>query len=220
VGALFLYSKFIENNSKMPIAKGTTLIGIKCKDGIILAADMQASSQYYRVETQRVKKIFSLRKNIYLGFAGWIASGQTLVDALRVELALKETESKKEITVKSAANLIAGYLFRGIRSFPFFVETLIAGYDNSGLHLYSLDMSGSLIEEDNFVAAGEGAQIAYGALEALFKENVTFEKGRKIAIDALKAAHTRNTFTGNYFQVVIISREHQSDEVVNISNTG
>lgn len=220
MGALFLYSKFIENNSKMPIVKGTTLIGIKCKDGIILAADMQASSQYYRVETQRVKKIFSLRKNVYLGFAGWIASGQTLVDALRVELALKETESKKEITVKSAANLIAGYLFRGIRSFPFFVETLIAGYDNSGLHLYSLDMSGSLIEENNFVAAGEGAQIAYGALEALFKENVTFKKGRKIAIDALKAAHTRNTFTGNYFQVVIISREHQSDEVVNISNTG
>ena len=214
-----MYSKFIKKNSKVPIVKGTTLIGIKCKDGIILAADMRASSQYYRVETQKVKKIFSLRKNIYLGFAGWIASGQALVDALRAELSLKETESKKEITVKSAANHIAGYLFRGIRSFPFFVETLIAGYDNNGLHLYSLDMSGSLIEEDKFVAAGDGSQIAYGALEALFKDELTLKKGRNVAINALKAAHTRNAFTGNYFQVVTISKDYQSDEIVNISDT-
>ena len=214
-----MYSKFIENNSRIPIAKGTTLIGIKCKDGIILAADMQVSSQYYRVETQHVKKIFSLRKNIYFGFAGWIASGQALVDTLKTELALKETELKKEVTVKSAAHLVAGYLFKGIRSFPFFVETLIAGYDAEGFHLYSLDMSGSLIEEDKFVAAGDGAQISYGALEAVYKENITVRKGKKIAIDALKAAHARNAFTGNYFQVVEISRDYQSDEIINISNT-
>ena len=212
-----MYSKFIENNSEMPILKGTTLIGIKCKDGIVLAADMQVSSQYYRVETQNVKKIFDLRKNIYLGFAGWIASGQALVDALRAELALRETELKKEITVKSAASLVAGYLFRGIRSFPFFIESLVAGYDKSGLYLYSFDMSGSLIEEDAFVAAGDGAQLAYGALEALFDKNITSKKGREIAINALTAAHNRNAFTGNKIQVVVISRDSQNEEIIDVS---
>ena len=74
------------NNSKQDTSilhTGTTTIGIKCVDGIVLATDHRAVAGYY-VAHKHTRKIYRLADHIASTIAGVVADCQKLVDSMNL----------------------------------------------------------------------------------------------------------------------------------------
>jgi len=72
--------------------------------------------------------------------------------------------------------------------------------------LYNIDMFGSL-DKKTFVTTGSGSPVAYGLLESEYRDGLTVEEGKMIALRAVKAAITRNIGTGDGINVAIIDKQ-------------
>jgi proteasome beta subunit len=106
--------------------------------------------------------------------------------------------------VKSAASLLSAILFDA-RLYPYFMEAIIGGVDDSGPQLYALDPIGSLMTE-KFVATGSGGPIAYGLLEDSFSDDLTVKDGIALVVRATKSSMERDAASGNGFDIAYITK--------------
>jgi proteasome beta subunit len=109
------------------------------------------------------------------------------------------------MSVEAAATLMANIL-HGQRYYPMIVQLIIGGVDKTGAKLFSIDPTGSVIE-DTVVSTGSGSPVAYGVLEDNFKPGITIDECTKIGYRALKAALQRDAYTGNGIDMVKITKE-------------
>ncbi|MBN1923628.1 MAG: archaeal proteasome endopeptidase complex subunit beta [Nanoarchaeota archaeon] len=187
--------------------KGTTTVGIITKEGIVLAADKRASMGYL-VADKNAEKIHLINDNTVMTFAGSVADSQMLLRYLKSQLALYKIKREKEASVNSIATLLSHYIFSNAHSFsPFMIQFIIGGVDESGFHMFSLDMLGSKMEADTFTSTGSGSPIAYGVLEDNYKKDLTIEEALKLAVRAVNAAIKRDLATGNGIDVVVIDKK-------------
>jgi proteasome beta subunit len=178
------------------LKSGTTTVGIICKDGVVLAAEKKATLGYLVASKEDVK-IVSITPYIAITQAGMVGDLQALTRYMRAESKLFELQNKKRIPVKAAATLLANILYSGRWTFfPYYVQMILAGYDENGPSLFVLHPDGSRLEEKKFFSTGSGSPIAFGVLEDGFKEKLSVEEGKKLAVRAIKAAIERDIASG------------------------
>lgn len=188
----------------MSLPTGATVVGIKCKDGVVVATD-SLISWGTMILTDKGIKAFKLTDTIVLASAGLTSDYQMLVNRLKAQIKLYELREKKDISVKALAKMVANTLYAR-RSAPLFVQTVIVGVDDAGPSLFSLDMGGSLLSED-VTAAGSGTQMAYGVLEKMYDEGVTVKKAEDIAVQAVRAGIARDAQSGGKIHLMIVTEE-------------
>lgn len=196
--------------------EGTTTVGLACKDGVVFASDTRATMGYL-VASKQTKKIFDITDTIGITTAGGVADSRSLVDLLRAEAGYFHMREGVPMSVRASARLLANIL-HAYSLFPYIVNLLVGGMDESGPRLFFLDLDGTMSEE-MMIATGSGSPIAYGVLESEFKEGKTVSEALPIVIKAMKAAMKRDIATGNEVAVVTITkqgfRELSSDEIKN-----
>ncbi|HYZ59652.1 MAG TPA: proteasome subunit beta, partial [Nitrososphaeraceae archaeon] len=134
------------------------------------------------------------------------ADAQNLVDIMRYNANIYRLTNRELMPIKSAARLCSNVLFNQ-RYFPYYVQIILAGYDNKvGGQIYNIDLFGSMTSE-KFISTGSGSPVAYGYLESEFKDNLSVNESYKIAIQAVAAAIRRNAGTGDSINAVIIDKE-------------
>lgn len=184
---------------------GTTTVGLVCKDGVVMIAERQATAGYL-VAHKEVDKIIQIDSHLAITVAGSVADAQSLARVLGAEVRLYNVRNKRRISVEAAATLLSNIL-HSWRIFPYLVQILIGGYDNTGPRLFSLDPLGSLLEE-KFVATGSGSPIAYGVLEDGFSEELTVKDGLVLALRAVKSATERDAMSGGKgFSAAIVTKD-------------
>jgi len=181
--------------------KGTTTIGVVCKNGVILSSDTRVTMGYF-VAHKKGKKIYKIDNHLAMTIAGTVADAQWTVDVLKVNAQLYKLTNKRKMPVSAAARLIANLLFSS-RYFPLITQVLIGGVDDTGSHVYSLDPFGSLTEE-KCVATGSGSPIAYGVLEDQYREDATVEELLPVVVRAVHSAMKRDAASGDSFDVAVI----------------
>ncbi len=192
----------MENEAK----KGTTTVGIKTKEGIILAADKRASMGYL-VADKDAEKIHLIDDLNAMTFAGSVADSQMLLRYLQTELRLYKIKKGVPISTNAIATLLSHFLFGNAHSFsPFSIQFIVAGVDKEGFHLFDLDMGGSKMEKSNYTSTGSGSPVAYGVLEDSYKNDLTLNEGIKLAVRAISAAIKRDLATGNGIDVIAIDK--------------
>jgi proteasome beta subunit len=187
---------------------GTTTVGINCRDGVVIAADKKATMGYL-VASKETQKIYDLEDHIAMTIAGASGDAQTLVRYMRAELKLFAIQNQRKITVQGAASLLANILQGGRWTFlPYMVQLIMAGYDDSGPHIFSLDAIGAMEDEKKFFSTGSGSPMALGVLEDNYKEEMTVAEATKIAVRAIKSAIERDIGSGgNAIDVVTITED-------------
>ena len=193
----------MSNNVEEKILHGTTTVAIKVKDGVVLCADMRASAGYF-VANNNTMKIQKIEQHAGLTLAGGVADAQNIVDVLRYHANVHRIQNQEPIPIKSLARLTS-LMFHQNRGYPFIADILVGGYDNEGPQLFNIDMFGS-VEEKNYVTTGSGSPVAYGLLEEEYKDNLTLDEAKSIALRAVKAAITRNIGTGDGINVALIDK--------------
>ena len=63
------------------------------------------------------------------------------------------------------------------------------------------------VEEKSYVTTGSGSPVAYGTLEEEYRDDLTVEEAKTVALRAVKAAITRNIGTGDGINVAIIDKD-------------
>ena len=193
----------MSNNVEEKILHGTTTVGIKATDGVVLCADMRASAGYF-IANNNTMKIQQIDEHAGMTMAGGVADAQNITDILRYHANLHRIQKSESIPIKSLTRL-ASLIFHQNRGYPFMADILVGGYDKQGPALYNIDMFGS-VEEKTYVTTGSGSPVAYGLLEEEYRKDLTVEDAKLVALRAVKAAITRNIGTGDGINVSIIDK--------------
>ncbi|AAL80283.1 proteasome endopeptidase complex, archaeal, beta subunit [Pyrococcus furiosus DSM 3638] len=190
---------------------GTTTVGIKVKDGVVLAADTQASLDHM-VETLNIKKIIPITDRIAITTAGSVGDVQMLARYLEAEARYYYFTWGRPMTTKAMANLLSNILNEN-RWFPYLVQIIIGGYVDEPT-IANLDPFGGLIFDD-YTATGSGTPFAIAVLEEGYREDLTIEEAKELAIRAVRAAGRRDVYTGSKkVQVVTITKDGMKEEFV------
>lgn len=188
--------------------KGTTTIGLVCKDGVILASDTRVTMGYY-VAHKQGKKVYQIDDHLAMTIAGSVADAQKAVDILITNAKLYKIELGRPLPVSSAARLLANLLFSA-RYVPLLAQVLVGGVDGTGPHIFSIDPFGSLTEE-KFVSTGSGSPVAYGILEDKFKEGSHIREMLPVIVKAVNAAMKRDSASGDSYNVAVIDAKGYRD---------
>jgi len=193
-------------NIEHEVLKGTTTVGLVCKEGIVLAADRRATAGF--VVNKKARKIIPITAGMAVTMAGLVSDAQLLSKLAKAEIKLKDFQTNRTTTVREAANLIGGMLYMNLRKMsmvPGIVGFLLGGADKEGFHLYDLGIDGSVTDVDDYVSDGSGSVFAFGVLETLYRKGMSIDEGVKLAAKAINAALQRDTATGNGLDVVTIT---------------
>ncbi len=200
-----------EELKKSILRTGTTILGIVCKDGVVMASDRQstAGTIVMNKDSQKIREI-----NNYLLFAGtgMVSDIQRSVKLAGAELRLKELRSRSRPTVKQGANLVSAMIYQSIRQptmLQFMVGSLIGGFNEDGTaELYSIDPSGGIKQIQDYDANfGSGMPFVLGLLERQYKEDMTIKEGMELALEAIKSATQRDIGSGYGMDVFTITKE-------------
>lgn len=190
---------------------GTTILGIVCKDGIVMAADRQVTAGNIAMRKDE-KKVFTINDYLVLSGCGIAGDIQRIPKVLSAELKLKELRSKSRPSVKNAASLLNNMSYSGIRQpsmIPQQAGFLLAGYNEDGsVELYSIEPAGSMAKISDYDAnMGSGMPYVLGFLERQYKKDISIKEGVELAKESLKSSTQRDIGSGYGIDIFVITKD-------------
>ncbi|MDH5495764.1 MAG: archaeal proteasome endopeptidase complex subunit beta [Candidatus Bathyarchaeota archaeon] len=183
---------------------GATTLGIVCSEGVMLASEKRVTYGYF-ITSKAGKKVFKITDHIGAACAGLVSDMQVLIREVEAYANLFKLDNGRNISVRSAAKVMSNLLF-GRRLFPLITQTIIGGLDDEGPSIYVLDVLGSVIP-DKYAAVGTGAEIAVGVLEENYREDMSLQEAKEMAVRAMKSAISRDSMSGNGLDFLIFTKE-------------
>jgi proteasome beta subunit len=179
---------------------GTTILGIVCKDGVVMASDRRSTvgNIIYNKDSEKTK---ILNDYLVISGCGSATEVQKVSQLLRAELKLKELKSKSRPTIRQSASLLSNIQ---VQASAF----LIAGLDENGkASLYDI-LGGHLEEVSDYTASvGSGMPYVLGLLERQYKKGISIKEGIELAKESLKSSTQRDEASGNGIDIFSITKE-------------
>ena len=189
---------------KIEMLKGTTTIGVKCKEGVVLASDRRASLATF-IASKEARKTIQISPNAVVTISGSVADGQFLTMNLEAMARMYELDLGKSMSVESIARRLA-YILWSYRPFILIAHMIVAGYDSTGAHLYNVDPLGSMSEED-FITTGSGSPISISVIEECYRPDMNLAEVKEVVVNAMLAALERDMATGNGIDLTIVDKD-------------
>ena len=190
---------------------GTTILGIVCRDGVVMASDRQTTAGHM-VYSKKSHKTRQINDYVVISGTGSVSDIQRIEKMLTAELKLKELRSKSRPTIKHVASLLANMNYSGIRQMsmiPQMAGFLVAGFNEDGsVELYSVEPAGGAYKIEDYDANfGSGMPYVIGLLERQYKKDLSVKEGIGLAKEALKSATQRDIGSGYGIDIFAITKE-------------
>ena len=188
------------------IKTGTTCIGIRYKEGIMLAADMRVTS--YKIDSERFEKVFELSKFTSATVSGGAADAQLFMRVIKGEIKLIELKNERNVYVSEVAMVLSSIQYNSIRTQGSIVGLILGGYDeNDNFSLYNLAVDGTIIPNEGYVTTGSGSIYVQGVLDNNFKKNLTEKEALDLLEKCFKTSFKNDNASGGGFAVKIITKD-------------
>lgn len=189
------------------VKRGTTSIGIKYPDGVVLAVDKRTTSTL--VEPKSIEKLFKIDEHIGSATSGLVADARALVERARVEAQVNKITYSEPISVETLAKKLCDMLQLytqngGVR--PFGSALIIGGVYNDVCKLFETDPSGALIEY-KATAIGAGKNQVMEVFEKEYKDDMTLDDSIKLALKAIDESTDHDTCSDN-IEIAVITKEN------------
>ena len=184
------------------LTTGTSLVGIVCKDGVVMAGDRKTTAGGQIVMNKNTQKVCQLNSYLVVSGTGTSSDIELAKKLITAQLKLKELKDKKRPTIREAANMIAMSSYKNIRQpsmIPFMAGLMVGGINENGeAELYSVEPAGSVMEVEDYDANfSSGMPYILGFLERQYKKDLPMEEGIELSIEAIKASSERDTASGH-----------------------
>lgn len=182
-----------EEDEKNVAKTGTTTVGIAVEDGVAVATDRRASLGGRFVASKNVVKVEEVHPTGVVTLVGSVGGAQAFNEQLQAEVSLYKSRRGEDMSITALAQLAKNFA----RSGPFLrINPIVAGVDEDGSHVYTVDPAGGLMEED-YTVNGSGMQVAYGTLETEYEEGLSLDEATRVAAEAVQSAAERDSGSGN-----------------------
>ncbi|KAJ6642276.1 Proteasome subunit alpha type-5 [Pseudolycoriella hygida] len=173
------------------IKLGSTAIGIRTPEGVVMAVEKRITSPL--MEPATVEKIVEVDKHIGCATSGLMADARTLIDRARVECQTHWFVYNEKMSVESCAQAVSSLAIQfgdsadggSAMSRPFGVAILFAGIDSGDPQLWHMDPSGTYIQYDA-KAIGSGSEGAQQNLQESYTPNMTIQEAVNLSLRTLK----------------------------------
>lgn len=190
------------------VKRGTTAVGIKCSDGIVLIVDKRISSKL--LEQTSIEKIFMIDEHIAVASSGLVGDARALVDRARIESQINRVTYNESIDIETLSKKLCDHMqtltqYGGAR--PYGTALLIAGISEDTPRLFETDPSGTLLEY-KATAIGTGRPAVMKVFEEEYDESMTIQNAIPMGLKALHAA-TEGRFDVNNVEMGVVKLENQ-----------
>jgi proteasome alpha subunit len=187
------------------VKRGTTAVGIKAKDGVVLIVDKRVSSKL--LEASSIEKIFKIDEHIGVASSGLVGDARALVDRARVECQINRVSYDEPIEVEALSKKLCDHMqsltqYGGIR--PYGTALLIAGVSDGEVRLFETDPSGTLLEY-KATGIGIGRPAAMKVFEEEYNPETEMKDGILLGLKALHSA-TEGKFDVDQVEIGVIAK--------------
>ncbi|KAF9591680.1 hypothetical protein IFM89_005552 [Coptis chinensis] len=179
-GKGLLASELDSQRTLNPYVTGTSVVGIKYKDGILMASDM-GGSYGSTLRYKSVERLKPIGKHSLLGASGEISDFQEILRYLD-ELIIYDNmwDDGNSLGPKEIHNYLNRVMYNRRNKFdPLWNSLVLGGVKNGQKYLGTVSMIGVHFE-DNHIATGFGNHLARPILRDEWKEDMSFEEGVKL----------------------------------------
>jgi len=194
-------------HTSSPIVTGTTVLGLKYKGGVMLAADTLAS--YGSMARYKdVRRIKSVGPCTLIGASGEISDFQSVMERLdgMNQEDLNQSDGYRRNPSEIFSFLRAVMYNRRSKMNPLWNQLLVAGFHGNAPFLGYVDLIGTAYEE-NFIATGYGAYLAIPIIRERWNPEMDEGEARALMEDCLRVMYYRDCRASNRIQIAKATAE-------------
>eukprot|EP00977_Amphora_coffeiformis_P018164 scaffold6270_cov162-Amphora_coffeaeformis.AAC.1 len=202
----------------LPVNLGTTLVAIRYDKGVVVGADSRTSVGGF-VSNRYAHKLARVTPHCTILRSGSAADTQAVARECRLyfrQQSLRYGTATATTTTTTTVTQIAHYMRQAVMQMPHGqVSLLVAGYDHGveAPRIYSVALSGALLEEGNFAVAGSGSVYVLGYLDNYIPHKhdetspLTESEAVKLCQRAIDLAASRDGSSGGVVRVCVIDKD-------------
>ena len=166
------------------VKRGTIAVGVKCKEGIVIAVEEKPRKLQI---SETAQKIFQIDDHVGVAAAGYIPDARSQVDNARFFSQSNKMIYDEPVEVETIAKHLADQCqqftqYAGVR--PFGVALILGGVVNKVPQMYLTDPSGTYISYDA-IAIGAGSEEVTDFLEKTYKNDLSLDDASALATAAI-----------------------------------
>lgn len=203
------------------VLHGTTVLGLKYADGVVMAGDRRATAGY-AIADAKMRKVFAADDASAIAIAGAAGQAVEVVKLFQLELEHYEKITGDRLSLEGKANRLA-QMIRG--NFPMALQGLVVvplfgGYDDrrGEGRIFYYDATGGRWEEDDYQTTGSGGQPAKNSLKKRWRAGLARGDAVEVAVEALFDAAEDDAATGGpdvarriFPNVMVVTAEGATD---------
>ena len=179
-GRLFQVEYAIET-----VRRGALAVGVKTKDGVVIAVDEKTKKLQI---THTPQKLFQIDYHVGAAAAGYIPDARVQIDNARFFSQSNKLVYDEPVEIETVAKHLADQCqqytqYGGAR--PIGVSLIIGGVDSNGSTLYLTDPSGAYILY-NAVAIGGNSDVANEFLEKNYNVDMSLDDAMLLAVSTIQ----------------------------------
>ena len=178
------------------VRRGTIAVGVKCKDGIVIAVEEKPRKLQI---SKTAQKIFQIDDHVGVAAAGYIPDARSQVDNARFFSQSNKMIYDEPVEVETIAKHLADQSqqytqYAGVR--PFGVALILGGVVGGKPQLYLTDPSGTYISYDA-IAIGSGSDQVTDFLEKTYKNDLSLDDAAALACAGIYLSSEDKDGTGH-----------------------
>ncbi|KAI1098602.1 proteasome endopeptidase complex, beta subunit [Jackrogersella minutella] len=211
--ASFMQTNGPNQHTQSPVVTGTSVVAIKFKDGVVMAADNLASYGSLARFTD-VKRIRTFASSSIIGFGGDVSDMQYL-DRHLTELSIDEAyqQSAHTLNARSLHKYLSKLLYHRRSKFdPLWNHLLVAGLDEEGKpFLAAADLLGTTFSSPS-LATGFGSMLAQPIMRKYVPDeasvaNLTQERAVEVVRECMKVLFYRDARSLDSYSLAIVTKD-------------
>lgn len=185
------------------VKTGTTIVGVKGKDFVILAADTRSTNGPI-VANKNCEKIHRIADNIFCCGAGTAADTRFTTKMAECSMYRYMLKYERIPNVTHCTNILKRHLFK----YQGYVQAslILGGVDEDGASLYGIHPHGS-VDTLLYTAQGSGSYAAIGILESHWRQDMSVDDAVELASLAIEAGIKNDLYSGSNVDICLIRKD-------------
>lgn len=189
----------LQAGGTIPSAHGTTVIGLRWADGVLVAGDRMATMNFM-VASRDLQKVYATDAWSLMAIAGAAGPAIEMARLLRVQFEHYEKIEGQPLELEGKANTLSGLIKQNLPAAMqgLVVVPIFAGYDRRRRmgRVWKYEVTGGRYEEQEYDSVGSGSLFARESLKKRWRADASREDAIAMTVEALTDAADEDRGTG------------------------